>query len=277
MRVFVLRNPTGSPAARVFTQGRSPSATCGVRATCSCPPTRRRPDASRGFPAPRPDLIGARLQATIRASADRVRRRAGLFSTRRARVLAAGSTRFQRRQTKGRKPLPGVPFKPLLTALHAAAPGNRHMRILNALVTAAAASLNAPSHVDGWKSTSTKLCSSSARQSSPFLREFEPYFFSTTETRTEHAHCTCPPARVLRIATSLPEPGLTGRQRARALRLAPSCYALLGSPAPDGSERRDQRPPHRNAQEHEEPALGVRLLRARAASVRTPPLAMILQ
>ena len=125
-----------------------------------------------------------------------------LFSDEAEQVFQArGLEAFQEHElTKATQPLPGGPFKPLLTALHrlqqAASP---QMRIRTALVTAR----SAPAHerairtLMDWKINVDEAMFLGGLPKGEFLREFEPDFFFDDQTRhVAHAALHVPSGHV---------------------------------------------------------------------------------
>src|SRR5690348_1133194 len=125
-----------------------------------------------------------------------------LFSDEAERVFQAqGLEAFQQHElAHATQPLPGGPFKPLLTALHRLQQAsNPHMRVRTALVTAR----SAPAHerairtLMDWKIDVDEAMFLGGLPKGEFLREFEPDFFFDDQTRhVAHAALHVPSGHV---------------------------------------------------------------------------------
>jgi 5'-nucleotidase len=193
MRVFRSADAAGIHLQRgVFTQGRSPFGYLRpLKATLflSANADDVRGALTAGFPAARvlteSVLASVNYPNEVRIAFDGD---AVLFSDEAERVFQAqGLEAFQQHElTKAAQPLPGGPFKPLLSALHrlqqAATP---QMRIRTALVTAR----SAPAHerairtLMDWKIQVDEAMFLGGLDKGEFLREFEPDFFFDDQTR----------------------------------------------------------------------------------------------
>lgn len=176
----------------VFTQGRSPFGylrPLRAHLFLSANADDVRQALAAGFPAARvlteSVLAGSNYPTEVRIAFDGD---AVLFSDEAERVFQdAGLDAFQQHElTKATQPLPGGPFKPLLSALHRLQQaGNRQMRIRTALVTAR----SAPAHerairtLMDWKIHVDEAMFLGGLDKGPFLREFEPDFFFDDQTR----------------------------------------------------------------------------------------------
>jgi 5'-nucleotidase len=190
----------------VFTQGRSPFGylrPLRAHLFLSANADDVRGALAAGFPAARV------LTESVRASVNfpnEVRIAfdgdAVLFSDEAEQVFQAkGLEAFQQHESsKATQPLPGGPFKPLLSALHRLQQaGNSQMRIRTALVTAR----SAPAHerairtlVD-WKINVDEAMFLGGLPKGEFLREFEPDFFFDDQTRhVDHAALHVPAGHV---------------------------------------------------------------------------------
>ena len=181
----------------VFTQGRSPFRylrPLGAHLFLSANAEDVREALAAGFPAAR--VLTESVQAGTNYP-DEVRIAfdgdAVLFSDEAERVFQdQGLDAFQRHElSKAAQPLPGGPFKPLLTALHRLQQaGNASMRIRTALVTAR----SAPAHerairtLMDWDIRVDEAMFLGGLPKGEFLREFEPDFFFDDQTRhVDHA------------------------------------------------------------------------------------------
>ena len=176
----------------VFTQGRSPFGylrPLRAHLFLSANADDVRGALAAGVPAARvlteSVLAGANYPHEVRIAFDGD---AVLFSDEAERVYQdAGLDAFQQHESsKATQPLPGGPFKPLLSALHRLQQaGNREMRIRTALVTAR----SAPAHerairtLMDWKIHVDEAMFLGGLDKGPFLREFEPDFFFDDQTR----------------------------------------------------------------------------------------------
>jgi 5'-nucleotidase len=207
MRVFRSADAAGIPLQRgVFTQGRSPfrylrplKATLFLSANADDV----RGALAAGFPAARvlteSVLASANYPNEVRIAFDGD---AVLFSDEAERVFQdQGLAAFQQHeQSKAAQPLPGGPFKPLLTALHRLQQaGNPQMRIRTALVTAR----SAPAHerairtLMDWKIQVDEAMFLGGLPKGEFLREFEPDFFFDDQTgHVTHAALHVPAGHV---------------------------------------------------------------------------------
>ena len=192
LRVFRSVQTHGLNVARgVFTRGREPYGyLTPLRANLflSANPADVRAALSMGFPA-----------ATVATSSVRANEKhpnevrvafdgdAVLFSDEAERVYEAdGLSAFQQHEKdKATLPLPGGPFKPLLTALHRLQQeGTPSMRIRTALVTAR----SAPAHerairtLMDWNIEVDEAMFLGGLEKGPFLREFGPDFFFDDQT-----------------------------------------------------------------------------------------------
>ena len=207
MRVFRSAKANGIHLQRgVFTQGRSPFGYLRpLKATLflSANADDVRGALAAGFPAARvlteSVLASASHPGEVRIAFDGD---AVLFSDEAEQVFQArGLEAFQEHESsKATQPLPGGPFKPLLTALHrlqqAATP---QMRIRTALVTAR----SAPAHerairtLMDWKINVDEAMFLGGLPKGEFLREFEPDFFFDDQTRhVAHAALHVPSGHV---------------------------------------------------------------------------------
>ena len=175
----------------VFTQGRSPFGYLRpLKATLflSANADDVRGALTAGFPAAR--VLTESVLASVNYP-DEVRIAfdgdAVLFSDEAERVFQdQGLEAFQQHElTKAAQPLPGGPFKPLLTALHRLQQaGDAQMRIRTALVTAR----SAPAHerairtLMDWKIQVDEAMFLGGLPKGEFLREFEPDFFFDDQT-----------------------------------------------------------------------------------------------
>jgi 5'-nucleotidase len=190
----------------VFTQGRSPfSYLRPLKATLflSANADDVRGALAAGFPAARvlteSVLASASYPNEVRIAFDGD---AVLFSDEAERVFQkSGLEAFQQHESsKATQPLPGGPFKPLLTALHRLQnAGNAGMRIRTALVTAR----SAPAHerairtLMDWKIDVDEAMFLGGLPKGEFLREFEPDFFFDDQTRhVSHAALHVPSGHV---------------------------------------------------------------------------------
>jgi 5'-nucleotidase len=176
----------------VFTQGRSPFGylrPLRAHLFLSANAEDVRGALAAGVPAARvlteSVLAGANYPNEVRIAFDGD---AVLFSDEAERVFQdAGLDAFQQHElSKAAQPLPGGPFKPLLSALHRLQQaGNRQMRIRTALVTAR----SAPAHerairtLMDWKIHVDEAMFLGGLDKGPFLGEFEPDFFFDDQTR----------------------------------------------------------------------------------------------
>lgn len=207
MRVFRSAKANGIQLQRgVFTQGRSPFGYLRpLKATLflSANADDVRGALAAGFPAARvlteSVLASANYPDEVRIAFDGD---AVLFSDEAEQVFQArGLEAFQEHElTKATQPLPGGPFKPLLTALHRLQnAGNAPMRIRTALVTAR----SAPAHerairtLMDWKIDVDEAMFLGGLPKGEFLREFEPDFFFDDQTRhVAHAALHVPAGHV---------------------------------------------------------------------------------
>jgi 5'-nucleotidase len=207
MRVFRSAKANGIQLQRgVFTQGRSPFGYLRpLKATLflSANAEDVRGALAAGFPAARvlteSVLASVNHPAEVRIAFDGD---AVLFSDEAEQVFQArGLAAFQEHESsKATQPLPGGPFKPLLTALHRLQrAGNAHMRIRTALVTAR----SAPAHerairtLMDWKIDVDEAMFLGGLAKGEFLREFEPDFFFDDQTRhVSHAALHVPSGHV---------------------------------------------------------------------------------
>jgi len=190
----------------VFTQGRSPFGYLRpLKATLflSANADDVRGALAAGFPAARvlteSVLASANYPDEVRIAFDGD---AVLFSDEAEQVFQkSGLEAFQQHErTKATQPLPGGPFKPLLTALHRLQnAGNSRMRIRTALVTAR----SAPAHerairtLMDWKIDVDEAMFLGGLPKGEFLREFEPDFFFDDQTRhVSHAALHVPAGHV---------------------------------------------------------------------------------
>ena len=193
MRVFRSAKANGLHLQRgVFTQGRSPFGylrPLHAHLFLSANADDVRQALAAGVPAARvlteSVLAGTNHPSEVRIAFDGD---AVLFSDEAEQVFQAGGLdAFQQHESsKATLPLPGGPFKPLLTALHRLQhAGNRQMRIRTALVTAR----SAPAHerairtLMDWKINVDEAMFLGGLDKGPFLREFEPDFFFDDQTR----------------------------------------------------------------------------------------------
>ena len=207
MRVFRSAQANGIHLQRgVFTQGRSPFGYLRpLKATLflSANADDVRGALAAGFPAARvlteSVLASASYPGEVRIAFDGD---AVLFSDEAEQVFQArGLEAFQEHESsKATQPLPGGPFKPLLTALHrlqqAATP---QMRIRTALVTAR----SAPAHerairtLMDWRINVDEAMFLGGLPKGEFLREFEPDFFFDDQTgHVAHAALHVPSGHV---------------------------------------------------------------------------------
>jgi 5'-nucleotidase len=207
MRVFRSAQANGIHLQRgVFTQGRSPFGYLRpLKATLflSANADDVRGALTAGFPAARvlteSVLASANFPNEVRIAFDGD---AVLFSDEAEQVFQArGLEAFQEHESlKATQPLPGGPFKPLLTALHRLQrAGNSQMRIRTALVTAR----SAPAHerairtLMDWKIDVDEAMFLGGLPKGEFLREFEPDFFFDDQTRhVAHAALHVPSGHV---------------------------------------------------------------------------------
>ena len=190
----------------VFTQGRSPFGYLRpLKATLflSANADDVRGALAAGFPAARVLTESVRASAThpneVRIAFDGD---AVLFSDEAEQVFQArGLEAFQEHESrKAAQPLPGGPFKPLLTALHRLQQAaNPQMRVRTALVTAR----SAPAHerairtLMDWKIDVDEAMFLGGLPKGEFLREFEPDFFFDDQTRhVTHAALHVPSGHV---------------------------------------------------------------------------------
>jgi 5'-nucleotidase len=190
----------------VFTQGRSPfSYLRPLKATLflSANAEDVRGALAAGFPAARvlteSVLASANYPHEVRIAFDGD---AVLFSDEAERVFQArGLEAFQEHESsKATQPLPGGPFKPLLSALHRLQQASHSgMRIRTALVTAR----SAPAHerairtLMDWKVNVDEAMFLGGLPKGEFLREFEPDFFFDDQTRhVDHAALHVPSGHV---------------------------------------------------------------------------------
>src|SRR3954471_1538517 len=193
MRVFRTAKANDIHLQRgVFTQGRSPFGylrPLRAHLFLSANADDVRQALPAGFPAARvlteSVLAGSNYPTEVRIAFDGD---AVLFSDEAERVFQhAGLDAFQQHEmSKAAQPLPGGPFKPLLTALHRLQhAGKNSMRIRTALVTAR----SAPAHerairtLMDWKINVDEAMFLGGLEKGPFLREFEPDFFFDDQTR----------------------------------------------------------------------------------------------
>ena len=190
----------------VFTQGRSPFGylrPLRAHLFLSTNAEDVRGALAAGFPAARvlteSVLASASFPNEVRIAFDGD---AVLFSDEAEQVFQArGLEAFQEHESsKATQPLPGGPFKPLLTALHRLqAAANPQMRIRTALVTAR----SAPAHerairtLMDWKIHVDEAMFLGGLDKGEFLREFEPDFFFDDQTRhVTHAAMHVPSGHV---------------------------------------------------------------------------------
>src|SRR3954465_15952726 len=193
MRVFRSAQANDIQLQRgVFTQGRSPFGylrPLRAHLFLSANADDVRQALAAGFPAARvlteSVLAGSNYPTEVRIAFDGD---AVLFSDEAERVFQhAGLDAFQQHEmSKAAQPLPGGPFKPLLTALHKLQlAANHRMRIRTALVTAR----SAPAHerairtLMDWKINVDEAMFLGGLEKGPFLREFEADFFFDDQTR----------------------------------------------------------------------------------------------
>lgn len=207
MRVFRSAQAHGIALQRgVFTQGRSPYGylrPLRAHLFLSANADDVRQALAAGFPAARV-LTGSVLAGTNHPHEVRIAfdGDAVLFSDEAERVFQKqGLEAFQQHEaTKAAQPLPGGPFKPLLSALHRLQQaGNPQMRIRMALVTAR----SAPAHerairtLMDWKIQVDEAMFLGGLPKGEFLREFEPDFFFDDQTRhVDHAALHVPAGHV---------------------------------------------------------------------------------
>jgi 5'-nucleotidase len=207
MRVFRSAQAHGIQLQRgVFTQGRSPYGylrPLRAHLFLSANADDVRQALSAGFPAARvlteSVLAGTNYPNEVRIAFDGD---AVLFSDEAERVFQKqGLEAFQQHEAnKAAQPLPGGPFKPLLSALHRLQhAGNPQMRIRMALVTAR----SAPAHerairtLMDWKIQVDEAMFLGGLPKGEFLREFEPDFFFDDQTRhVDHAALHVPAGHV---------------------------------------------------------------------------------
>jgi 5'-nucleotidase len=207
MRVFRSAKANGIHLERgVFTQGRSPFAYLRpLKATLflSTNADDVRGALAAGFPAARvlteSVLASVNYPKEVRIAFDGD---AVLFSDEAERVFQKqGLEAFQQHESsKATLPLPGGPFKPLLSALHRLQrAGSPQMRIRTALVTAR----SAPAHerairtLMDWKIDVDEAMFLGGLPKGEFLREFEPDFFFDDQTRhVAHAALHVPSGHV---------------------------------------------------------------------------------
>jgi 5'-nucleotidase len=190
----------------VFTQGRSPfSYLRPLKATLflSANAEDVRGALAAGFPAARvlteSVLASANYPNEVRIAFDGD---AVLFSDEAEQVFQSrGLEAFQEHESsKATQPLPGGPFKPLLSALHRLQQASHSgMRIRTALVTAR----SAPAHerairtLMDWKVNVDEAMFLGGLPKGEFLREFEPDFFFDDQTRhVDHAALHVPSGHV---------------------------------------------------------------------------------
>ena len=198
MRVFRSAQAANIQLSRgVFTQGRPPFGylrPLRAHLFLSANAQDVREALAAGFPAARvlteSMLASANYPQEVRIAFDGD---AVLFSDEAERVYQAqGLEAFQQHESsKAAQPLPGGPFKPLLTALHRLQrDAGAGMRIRTALVTAR----SAPAHerairtLMDWKIHVDEAMFLGGLAKGEFLREFEPDFFFDDQTRhVDHA------------------------------------------------------------------------------------------
>jgi 5'-nucleotidase len=198
MRVFRSAKAAQIQLSRgVFTQGRPPFGylrPLRAHLFLSANAEDVREALAAGFPAARvlteSMLASANYPREVRIAFDGD---AVLFSDEAERVYQAqGLEAFQQHESsKAAQPLPGGPFKPLLTALHRLQrDAGTGMRIRTALVTAR----SAPAHerairtLMDWKIHVDEAMFLGGLAKGEFLREFEPDFFFDDQTRhVDHA------------------------------------------------------------------------------------------
>ncbi len=190
----------------VFTQGRSPFGylrPLRAHLFLSTNAEDVRGALAAGFPAARvlteSVLASASFPQEVRIAFDGD---AVLFSDEAEQVFQArGLQAFQEHESsKATQPLPGGPFKPLLSALHRLqAAATAQMRIRTALVTAR----SAPAHerairtLMDWKIHVDEAMFLGGLDKGEFLREFEPDFFFDDQTRhVTHAAMHVPSGHV---------------------------------------------------------------------------------
>ncbi|MGE4240803.1 5'-nucleotidase [Ramlibacter sp.] len=193
MRVFRSAKAAEIQLSRgVFTQGRPPFGylrPLRAHLFLSANAEDVREALAAGFPAARvlteSVLAGTNYPSEVRIAFDGD---AVLFSDEAERVFQAqGLEAFQMHESsKAAQPLPGGPFKPLLSALHRLqSAANPSMRIRTALVTAR----SAPAHerairtLMDWKIHVDEAMFLGGLDKGEFLREFEPDFFFDDQTR----------------------------------------------------------------------------------------------
>lgn len=207
MRVFRSAKHAGIHLQRgVFTQGRTPFGylrPLRAHLFLSANADDVRQALAAGFPAARvlteSVLAGTNYPNEVRIAFDGD---AVLFSDEAEQVFQAqGLEAFQQHElSKATQPLPGGPFKPLLSALQRLqAAGNPQMRIRTALVTAR----SAPAHERAirtlmeWKIQVDEAMFLGGLAKGEFLREFEPDFFFDDQTRhVSHAAMHVPAGHV---------------------------------------------------------------------------------
>ena len=207
MRVFRSAQAHGIQLQRgVFTQGRSPYGylrPLRAHLFLSANADDVRQALAAGFPAARvlteSVLAGTNHPNEVRIAFDGD---AVLFSDEAERVFQRqGLEAFQaHEQSKAAQPLPGGPFKPLLSALHRLQQaGNAQMRVRMALVTAR----SAPAHerairtLMDWQIQVDEAMFLGGLPKGEFLREFEPDFFFDDQTRhVSHAALHVPAGHV---------------------------------------------------------------------------------
>jgi len=207
MRVFRSAHAAGIHLERgVFTQGRPPFGylrPLRAHLFLSANAHDVREALAAGFPAARvlteSVLAGSNYPDEVRIAFDGD---AVLFSDEAERVFQdQGLAAFQQHEvSKATQPLPGGPFKPLLTALHRLQQaGKAGMRIRTALVTAR----SAPAHerairtLMDWKIHVDEAMFLGGLPKGEFLREFEPDFFFDDQTRhVDHAALHVPAGHV---------------------------------------------------------------------------------
>lgn len=207
MRVFRSAHAAGIRLERgVFTQGRPPFGylrPLRAHLFLSANAEDVREALAAGFPAARvlteSVQAGTNYPGEVRIAFDGD---AVLFSDEAEQVFQAqGLAAFQQHElTKATQPLPGGPFKPLLTALHRLQrAGNAGMRIRTALVTAR----SAPAHerairtLMDWNIHVDEAMFLGGLPKGEFLREFEPDFFFDDQTRhVDHAALHVPAGHV---------------------------------------------------------------------------------
>jgi 5'-nucleotidase len=206
MRVFRSAQAHGIPLQRgVFTQGRSPYGylrPLRAHLFLSANADDVQQALAAGFPAARvlteSVLAGSNYPQEVRIAFDGD---AVLFSDEAEQVFQArGLQAFQDHEREhATQPLPGGPFKPLLSALHRLQQAGAGMRIRTALVTAR----SAPAHerairtLMDWNIQVDEAMFLGGLPKGEFLREFEPDFFFDDQTRhVAHAALHVPSGHV---------------------------------------------------------------------------------